>query len=175
MSALRYFSSYPPAVQAQVRDLIAGDRLGAYLERRYPQRHEVRSDKSLYEYVMQLKQQHLRSSGSLHKVVYQNKLDVLRNALGLHTTISRVQGGRLKTKQEIRIASLFKDAAPEFLEMIVVHELAHLKESDHNKAFYQLCQYMLPDYHQIEFDLRLYLAHRELAAAAADSAAPAVR
>src|SRR3546814_7005307 len=59
-----------------------------------------------------------------------------------------------KAKKEIRVASLFKAAAPEFLEMIVVHELAHLKEADHNKAFYQLCQYMLADYHQREFDLR---------------------
>jgi predicted metal-dependent hydrolase len=46
--------------------------------------------------------------------------------------------------------------------MIVVHELAHLKELDHNKAFYQLCQYMLPDYHQLEFDLRVYLTWRDL-------------
>ncbi|HAL21836.1 MAG TPA: metal-dependent hydrolase, partial [Stenotrophomonas sp.] len=43
------------------------------------------------------------------------------------------------------------------LRMIVVHELAHLKEADHNKAFYQLCQHMEPDYLQLEFDTRLYL------------------
>jgi predicted metal-dependent hydrolase len=164
MSVLRYFNAYPAATQAQVRELIENDRLDAYLQRRYPERHEIRSDKALYEYAIELKQQYLRSSASLHKVVYQNKMDVLRNVLGLHTTISRVQGGKLKSKQEIRIASLFKEAPPEFLEMVVVHELAHLKESDHNKAFYQLCCYMLPDYHQIEFDLRLYLAQRELVA-----------
>ncbi|MNR54207.1 hypothetical protein D3C85_1743520 [compost metagenome] len=46
--------------------------------------------------------------------------------------------------------------------MIVVHELAHLKEHEHNKAFYKLCEYMLPDYHQLEFDLRLYLTWRDL-------------
>jgi len=60
------------------------------------------------------------------------------------------------------VATLFKAAAPEFLRMIVVHELAHLKEMDHNKAFYQLCTYMLADYHQLEFDLRVYLTWREL-------------
>jgi len=47
------------------------------------------------------------------------------------------------------------------LRMIVVHELAHLREKEHNKAFYKLCEFMEPDYHQIEFDLRLYLAHRD--------------
>ena len=46
--------------------------------------------------------------------------------------------------------------------MILVHELAHLRERDHNKAFYQLCEYMLPGYHQLEFDLRVYLTWREL-------------
>jgi len=97
-------------------------------------------------------------------VVYDNKLDVVQKALGLHMAISRVQGGKLKAKKEIRVASLFKEAAPEFLRMIVVHELAHLRERDHNKAFYQLCEHMLPGYHQLEFDLRLYLIQRELEA-----------
>ncbi len=45
--------------------------------------------------------------------------------------------------------------------MIVVHELAHLREKDHNKAFYKLCQHMLPEYHQYEFDLRIYLTWRD--------------
>jgi predicted metal-dependent hydrolase len=44
-----------------------------------------------------------------------------------------------------------------------VHELAHLKELEHDKAFYQLCTHMAPDYHQLEFDTRLYLTHLELA------------
>ncbi len=64
------------------------------------------------------------------------------------------------------MAALFKAAAPEFLQMIVVHELAHLKQAEHNKPFYQLCQYMLPDYHQREFDLRTYLTWRDLSAGA---------
>jgi predicted metal-dependent hydrolase len=126
----------------------------------------VQSDKSLYAYVAALKQQHLKNAPGIDKVLYDAKLDVLRNALGLHTAISRVQGGKLRAKKEIRVASLFKAAAPEFLQMIVVHELAHLKEMEHNKAFYQLCTYMLPDYHQLEFDLRVYLTWRELSAAA---------
>ena len=45
--------------------------------------------------------------------------------------------------------------------MIVVHELAHLKEKEHNKAFYQLCRHMQPNYHQLEFDVRVYLTHLE--------------
>ena len=123
----------------------------------------MQSDKALYGYTLELKQEYLRSAPSIDKVLYDNRLDLTHRALGLHTAVSRVQGGKLKAKKEIRVAALFREAAPEFLNMIVVHELAHLKEAEHNKAFYKLCQYMLPDYHQLEFDLRLYLTWRELA------------
>ena len=142
--------------------MVAEDRLGDYLARRYPNRHQVQSDKALYGYTVELKQEYLRSAPAIDKVLYDNRLDLTHRALGLHTAVSRVQGGKLKAKKEIRVAALFKEAAPEFLNMIVVHELAHLKEAEHNKAFYKLCQYMLPDYHQLEFDLRLYLTWRDL-------------
>lgn len=159
---MKYLQGYPPHLQQQVAQMIADDRLGAYLGTRYPGRHAVQSDKALYGYVLELKQEYLRSAPAIDKVLYDNRLDLTHRALGLHTAISRVQGGKLKAKKEIRVAALFKEAAPEFLNMIVVHELAHLKEAEHNKAFYKLCQYMLPDYHQLEFDLRLYLTWRDL-------------
>lgn len=162
MPPLKYLSAYPAHLQEQVRRLLAADRLGEYLQQRYPERHPVQSDKALYAYVMERKQRFLRNAPGIDKVLYDSKLDVLRNALGLHTAVSRVQGGKLKAKKEIRIAALFRDAAPEFLDMIVVHELAHLREFDHNKAFYQLCEHMLPGYHQLEFDLRVYLTWRDL-------------
>ncbi|CAB3681024.1 M48 family metallopeptidase [Paraburkholderia sp. SIMBA_055] len=162
---LKYLSGYPPALLDKVNKLIADDQLGAYLAARYPNTHDVQTDRALYTYCAELKREHLRSAEQIDKVTYDSKLDVMRHALGLHTSISRVQGGKLKAKKEIRIASLFKNAAPEFLKMIVVHELAHLKESDHNKAFYRLCEFMQPGYHQFEFDLRLHLTHRALAKA----------
>jgi hypothetical protein len=162
MQNLKYLSAYPTALQDKVRRLIAEQQLGAYLDERYPNRHAVQTDRALYDYCADLKREFIRNGPQIDKVVYDSKLDVLRHALGLHTTISRVQGSKLKSKKEIRIASLFRDAAPEFLRMIVVHELAHLKESEHNKAFYRLCEFMQPGYHQTEFDLRVYLTHRDL-------------
>lgn len=163
MTMLKYLSGYPESLQQQIRQLIAEGRLGDYLERRYPQRHQVQSDKALYGYVQQLRQSHLKSAPNIDKVLYDNRLDLTHRALGLHTAVSRVQGGKLKAKKEIRVAALFKEAAPEFLQMIVVHELAHLRESDHNRAFYKLCEHMMPGYAQTEFDLRCYLHWRELA------------
>lgn len=162
MTPLKYLNAYSPALQDQVRQLIAHNRLGDYLGQRYPARHAVQSDKALYAYTLALKQEHLKNAPSIDKVLFDNRLDLTHRALGLHTAISRVQGGKLKAKKEIRVASLFKEAPPEFLRMIVVHELAHLKEHEHNKAFYQLCEYMQPGYHQLEFDLRVYLTYREL-------------
>jgi predicted metal-dependent hydrolase len=165
ITPLKYLQAYSPALQDQVRQLIAQDKLDAYLQQRYPARHEVQSDKALYAYALSLKQEYLRNAPNIDKVLFDNRLDLTHRALGLHTTVSRVQGGKLKAKKEIRVASLFKDAAPEFLKMIVVHELAHFKESDHNKAFYQLCEYMQPGYHQLEFDLRIYLTWRDMQSA----------
>ena len=162
MTPLKYLQGYPASLQEQVRQMIAGERLGDYLAQRYGDRHAVQSDKALYAYVMALKQEHLKNAPAIDKVLFDNRLDLTHRALGLHTTISRVQGGKLKAKKEIRVASLFREAAPQFLQMIVVHELAHFKESDHNKAFYKLCEHMLPGYHQIEFDLRVYLTWREM-------------
>jgi len=131
--------------------------LSNYLLSKYPKAHTIVNDKALRAFVMDLKNQYLKKSSPLSKVKFDDKIHVIKNALGLHSFVSRVQGNKLKSKNEIRIATVFKSAPEEFLEMIVVHELAHLKEKEHNKAFYQLCQHMLPNYHQIELDLRIYL------------------
>ncbi len=164
MTDLKFLHGYPASVLAQVHELIAGKRLGDYLAGKYPGRHDVQSDRALYDYVSAIRQAHLRNAPGIDKVHYDSKLDVIHNALGLHTRISRVHGGQLKARKEIRIAALFRQTPPEFLRMIVVHELAHLRELEHNKAFYQLCEHMQPGYHQLEFDLRLYLTWKVLPA-----------
>lgn len=103
----------------------------------------------------------MKKSPPLSKILYDHKLHVVNNALGLHNYVSRVQGGKLKTKNELRVSSVFKKTPEAFLNMIVVHELAHLKEKEHNKAFYRLCLNMLNDYHELELDMRLYLIQLE--------------
>jgi predicted metal-dependent hydrolase len=162
VSALPYLRGYAPALLEQVRQLIAERRLRQSGLQRYPEGHEVRTDRALYDYVSALTALHLRNAEPLAKVAYDNKLHVVRNALGTHTTVSRVQGTRLKAKREIRVARLFKQAPAEFLKMIVVHELAHLKVREHDKAFYALCTHMEPGYHQLEFDVRLWLTAEDV-------------
>lgn len=165
--APKYLQGYPQPVLAQVEGLIRDGRLAASVAQRYPEKHMVRSDKALIAYVAEIKARHLKSAPPLSKVAFDNHLRSAQNALGTHTAVSRVQGSMLKAKRELRVASLFKDAPAAFLRMIVVHELAHLKERAHDKAFYALCLHMQADYHQLEFDTRLWLTARELEGAGA--------
>lgn len=162
MQPLKYLSAYSEQTQAQVTQLIAQNKLGEVLKQRYPAAHEVRTDRALYDYVQDLKTEFLRNADPINKVVFDSKLHVIQHALGLHTFISRVQGNKLKAKHEIRVATVFKEMPIEFLRMIAVHELAHVKEKQHDKAFYKLCCYMEPNYHQYEFDLRLYLTQLDV-------------
>ncbi len=162
MKKLKYLNHYPSNVQEQVYKLINADKLSSHLLNKYPSSHKMKSDKSLFAYTMDIKNEYIKKSAPLSKTIYDGKINVIHNALGTHHFISRVQGSKLKAKNEIRIASMFKSVPEEFLEMIVVHELAHFKEKEHNKAFYKLCEYMQPSYHQVEFDLRLYLTHIDM-------------
>lgn len=159
---LRYLQGYPPQILRQARALIESEKLGTYLSQRYPTAHSYKSEKLLYTYVLELKNQYMKKSPPLHGVKWDAKLETLYRALGVHKSVSRQHGKRLRTKREIAISSLFKNAPVEFLRMIVVHELAHLKESEHNKAFYSLCKHMEPAYAQLELDTRLFLTYQEL-------------
>ena len=162
MPLQKYLKHYSPELLAQVQSMLEENRLADFLLQKYPHPHNITNDQALREYTQAIKNQYMKKSGPLSKVVYDAKIQVIQNALGLHSYISRVQGGKLKSKNEIRVGTVFRKTPEEFLNMIVVHELAHLNEKEHNKAFYRLCQHMLPNYHQLEFDMRLYLVQLEL-------------
>lgn len=159
MQSLKYLAHYSQEIRQQVQELIDTDRLGERLLAKYPATHNHTTDKALYDYVMEIKNTHFRSSAPISKVLYDTKIRDLHSALGTHTFVTRIQGGKLKAKNEIRISHLFKKVPEPFLRMIVTHELAHLKEKEHNKAFYKLCTHIEPQYHQLEFEVRLYLTY----------------
>ncbi|MCG9720704.1 YgjP-like metallopeptidase domain-containing protein [Shewanella sp. Isolate7] len=164
MSSLPYLQGYRPELISQVNELIETNRLRTVLERRYPDSHAIRSDKALYDYTMALKNRYLKKSSPLSKVIFDDKITLKKQTLGLHSYVAKNHGGKTKSKNEIRIAARLKEVPEPLLRMVVVHELAHLKEKDHNKAFYQLCCHMQGDYHQLEFDLRLWLTMLDLEA-----------
>ena len=93
MSApLKYLSGYAPELLDRVHRLIDEGRLAESIRKRYDEVHEVRTDRSLYDYVTALKSQYLRNAEPISKVAYDNRLHIIQNALGTHTTVSRVQG-----------------------------------------------------------------------------------
>ena len=160
--ALRYVAGYPETTIVQVRDLIEREQLGQHLLNRYPEPHQVNSNKLLRRYTQEIKSTYLRSSERLSKVCFDDRLHLIHHALGTQTFLSLPHGGRLKARRELRVSSLFKRGPEPLLRMIVVHELAHLRERGHNEAFYRLCLHMEARYHQLELDARLYLIQREL-------------
>jgi len=164
MAPKAYLKGYPETIQQQVQALLEQGRLRSYLLQRYPEPHTFVGNEQLYQFTMALKQRYMKKSPPLKKVCYDPKVSVIHHALGINAHITRVQGGKLKASHEIRIDPCFKKCPEAFLRMIVVHELEHLRESDHNKGFYQLCQHMEPDYFQLELDLRLMLTYQSLQA-----------
>lgn len=88
MSNLTYLQGYPEQLLSQVRTLINEQRLGDVLAKRYPGTHDYATDKALWQYTQDLKNQFLRNAPPINKVMYDNKIHVLKNALGLHTAVS---------------------------------------------------------------------------------------
>lgn len=148
----RYFNGYPSTIVEQALQLISSNRLQRYLLKKYPEAHDITTDKLLYQYATELKKRYLKNAPAFGRAAFKKQGDMITNALGTHTY--RMQGKTRKHDLAINNDLLY---APEaLLKALVVHELAHFKEKDHNKAFYKLCCYMEPDYHQLELDLRLF-------------------
>lgn len=80
MNQLTYLQGYPEHLLSQVRTLIAEQKLGAVLEKRYPGTHDVATDKALWQYTQDLKNRYLKSAPPINKVMYDNKIHVLKNA-----------------------------------------------------------------------------------------------
>ncbi len=163
MNNLTYLQGYPEQLLSQVRTLINEQRLGDVLAKRYPGTHDYATDKALWQYTQDLKNQFLRNAPPINKVMYDNKIHVLKKRARVTYRCFSCAGRQAESKKQ-RSASLlcFATRRNRFLRMIVVHELAHLKEKEHNKAFYQLCCHMEPQYHQLEFDTRLWLTQLSL-------------
>ncbi|QEN03155.1 M48 family peptidase [Thiospirochaeta perfilievii] len=159
---LSLISNYSTETYNSVCSLIENNMLEKYLLDRYPNYHSISNNKELLLYAKQLKNRYLKKSQPLHKVSYDDSIDRVYKALGLNSSKSFSHGRKTKSVIEIRISSIFKKCPDEFLKMIVVHELAHLKEKNHDKKFYSLCQNMESNYFQLEFDFRLYLIQLEM-------------
>ena len=154
---LAFLDTYPDKVQNKIRTLIEEDGLDAYLNDLYPEKHKINTDKALFAYVQNLRKTYMRKAPPAHKVVFEDKNETVYNALGDTINDLILTDNGHKIKNVIRIAELFQNAPLELFHMVVVHELAHTKEREHDRNFFRLCRHMDDDYEQHEFDLRLYL------------------
>ncbi|MBM2885708.1 M48 family metallopeptidase [Chromobacterium phragmitis] len=143
MTTLSYLRGYPAALLERIQTLLEQDQLGAWLERKYPARHDIQTDKALYQYVTELKQSYLKNAPAVAKVLYDSQQHPMKGTLGTNTFVARVQGGKLKSKNEIRIAALFRDAPEAFLRMIVIHELVRTS----NLANGKICKLVKNGHH----------------------------
>lgn len=82
MSNLTYLQGYPEHLLSQVRTLINEQRLGDVLAKRYPGTHDYSTDKALWQYTQDLKNQFLRNAPPITKVMYDNKIHVLKTRSG---------------------------------------------------------------------------------------------
>lgn len=156
---MNYLAGYSRELQERAASMLEDGTLGSYIKKRYPSVHDIRSDRALTEYIFNLKRSYLKNAPNIAKVSFDNKISPVQSFLGVHTFNSKSHGRKTKATSSIKIASVFRNVPEEFLRMICVHELAHIKEKNHDKPFYKLCTYMEPDYFQFEFDLRLYLTY----------------
>lgn len=154
---LAFLDEYPDKVQNKIRTIIEEDKLEAYLEDLYPEKHKINTDKALFEYVQDLRKKYMKKAAPAHKVVFEDKNETIFNALGDNINDLILFDNGHKIKNVIRIAEFYQNAPVELFHMVVVHELAHIKEREHDNNFFRLCKHMDGDYDQHEFDLRLYL------------------
>ncbi|MDA3852405.1 MAG: DUF45 domain-containing protein [Spirochaetaceae bacterium] len=154
---LSFLESCSEKVQNKIGRIIEEGELEAYLKDLYPENNNISTDKALFTYAQVIRKKYMKKAPPAHKVVFDESDDHVYNALGDNINDLILSDNGHKIKNVIRISSVYKSAPAELFHMVLVHELAHLKERDHSKSFYRLCQHMDDDYDQHEFDLRLFL------------------
>ncbi|HUG58582.1 MAG TPA: metal-dependent hydrolase, partial [Candidimonas sp.] len=67
---MKYLKGYPPDLLAKVSLLVERGKLADMLRSRYPASHAVRTDKALYDYVVDLKNVYIRNGAPISKVAF---------------------------------------------------------------------------------------------------------
>ena len=65
---------------------------------------------------------------------------------GLTITAARTRFGSCSSKGRISFSLFLMEKGPAAIDYVVVHELCHLKQMNHSKAFYREVERILPDY-----------------------------
>ena len=65
---------------------------------------------------------------------------------GLKITTARKRYGSCSGKNSLCFSCFLMDCPEEAIDLVVVHELCHIREKNHGKRFYALLEQYLPDY-----------------------------
>jgi predicted metal-dependent hydrolase len=85
---------------------------------------------------------------------WSNKMQLDVKKLSFRKT--KRQWGSCSSKNEISINTMAMKLPLNVIEYLVVHELAHIKHKHHQKDFWQLVEYHLPDYKRHVKELKKY-------------------
>ena len=58
--SLKYITGYPANLIEQVSGLVESNRFITWFEQRYPDTHQIKSEKALFDYTMQIKQRFMK-------------------------------------------------------------------------------------------------------------------
>lgn len=158
----KYLRGYSDNIIMSVKKLVDTDKLGLYLKNKYKNVNNCKKDKELYNLAKEIKDKYMKKQKLPEKIFYDNKIELSNQALGLHSYIPVKHGKKYKMKNEIKISSRFKNLPYEFMENVLIHELCHLKEKNHNKAFYNLCRNIDDRYFEKDLDIRIYLTYVDI-------------
>ena len=65
--------------------------------------------------------------------------------------------GRCSSQKDMSFSNRLSHYPKEFIDMVVAHEMAHLKELNHSKAFYETLKSLCPNYAEIQKKYQHYL------------------
>lgn len=69
---------------------------------------------------------------------------------GLRITAARTRYGSCSAKGAICFSLFLMEKDEEFIDYVVVHELAHLRHMNHSPAFYKEIEKILPNYQELD-------------------------
>ena len=74
MTTLVYLSGYSLQLLEQVQQLIETKKLGEYLTNKYPEKHNITTEKALYNYVVDLQRKYIKKTPVISKVAYDKNI-----------------------------------------------------------------------------------------------------
>ncbi|MFT5089959.1 MAG: hypothetical protein ACI8PG_004333, partial [Planctomycetota bacterium] len=75
-SHLRYIDGSPEDVLERVQAMLEHGELEKLLSKRYPISNTITSDKSLYDFVIELKKRYLKSSPPIARVLFDKRISI---------------------------------------------------------------------------------------------------